>query len=218
MKCQLVSLILATACFSQAQGQMSAAQQANITWYHNYLRSQLLYSSSAATINQPCATTMPMLTWDATAASIAQNYANQCIFAHNANRGAYGENIAMSSDTTAAYCAINGVSCKGPVADWWSEWSSYTFAPISRRAAATGHYTQIAWATTTSVGCGVANCPSLQGLSTGGIFVVCDYSPPGKCPYLSNIVHIVELGIVTRKFYPDFFPPAQYVLIPPMIM
>jgi len=46
-----------------------------------------------------------------------------------------------------------------------------------------GHYSQIVWQSTTSIGCAVQDC-SASGLSgTGGgvspFFAVCNYSPPG---------------------------------------
>merc|ERR1719464_2183831 len=42
-----------------------------------------------------------------------------------------------------------------------------------------GHYTQLVWASTSHVGCGVASCD--QGLGgDGGVFFVCKYTPPGN--------------------------------------
>jgi len=39
-----------------------------------------------------------------------------------------------------------------------------------------GHYTQIVWADTTKVGCGIHTCPGL----TYGSSVVCNYAPGGN--------------------------------------
>lgn len=42
----------------------------------------------------------------------------------------------------------------------------------------TGHFTQVVWKGTTSVGCGRTNCNGKNG--TPGWFVVCEYWPPGN--------------------------------------
>lgn len=42
----------------------------------------------------------------------------------------------------------------------------------------TGHFTQVVWRNTTSVGCGRQNCNGMDG--TPGWYVVCEYYPPGN--------------------------------------
>jgi len=50
---------------------------------HNYYRSQ---TALGKTPNYPAATNMESLIWDNALASVAQAYADQCIWTHNANR------------------------------------------------------------------------------------------------------------------------------------
>ena len=56
-----------------------------------------------------------------------------------------------------------------------------------------GHYTQVVWANTLSVGCGVAVCPT-------GTIVVCNYAPPGNYvgekPYIA-LPPTVRSGVVS---------------------
>jgi Cysteine-rich secretory protein family len=45
-----------------------------------------------------------------------------------------------------------------------------------------GHFSQIVWQSTTSVGCATVNCPNGLANTGAGVapwFTVCNYSPPG---------------------------------------
>jgi pathogenesis-related protein 1 len=60
---------------------------------------------------------------------------------------------------------------------WAGEKDNYDYA--SNRCAAgkiCGHYTQVVWAATERVGCGLAQC---AGLAFGAT-IVCNYSPAGN--------------------------------------
>lgn len=43
-----------------------------------------------------------------------------------------------------------------------------------------GHFSQIVWASTTSVGCATGYCANLQGATYTNYFTICNYYPPGK--------------------------------------
>jgi hypothetical protein len=68
---------------------------------------------------------------------------------------------------------------------WFAENTSFTYGPLTVNNPA-GHYTQVVWATTLSIGCGATVCASLGGAA----FLVCDYSPLGNfiglVPYTSG--------------------------------
>lgn len=53
-----------------------------------------------------------------------------------------------------------------------------------------GHYTQVVWAATTSVGCAVQYCPpGTMAEGMGAYFSVCNYLPAGNVPgaYNTNV-------------------------------
>ena len=117
---------------------------------------------------------VPPLTWSDRLADEAQGWANRLLaekrFAHRPN-SAYGQNMfeiagAPFSPTRVVY-------------EWDSESLDYDYASNTCRKVC-GHYTQLVWATTRQVGCGVARNSRRE-------VWVCDYDPPGnwigKRPY-----------------------------------
>ncbi len=117
---------------------------------------------------------VPALTWSDALAEHAQAWADRLIaerrFAHRP-RSPYGENLFEISGAIA--------SPRQVVADWNSEATGYDYASNKCRGVC-GHYTQLVWADTKKVGCGVARNSRQE-------IWVCDYDPPGnwvgKRPY-----------------------------------
>ncbi len=118
------------------------------------------------------------LAWDPRLATIAQTWADMCqdadgngLIDHDANRSNgyptyVGENVYGSSG------AATGTDA---VAAWAAEESSYDYASNTCNGVC-GHYTQIVWAATMYVGCGISSCPNLRYSNS----VVCDYGPGGN--------------------------------------
>jgi pathogenesis-related protein 1 len=132
----------------------------------------------------------PPLTWNPIAAQVALNYAEKCDYLHNANRnsdyatlgggnGGLGENIAAAAPSMTIAKADQL---------WISEDAIYDYASNTCNPTATitecGHYTQIVWKTTTSVGCAIVNCttgwPFSGPAGKSWTYAVCDYAPPGN--------------------------------------
>lgn len=117
---------------------------------------------------------VPPLTWSNTLANNAQQWANNLAsrggnLQHSQNTGE-GENL--WGGTAGAYSYTQMVD------SWGSEKRYFvngTFPNVSSTGNwyDVGHYTQMIWRNTTSVGCGVAR-------GSGKDILVCRYSPPGN--------------------------------------
>jgi hypothetical protein len=144
---------------------------------HNAVRAGTFAGVTVSPVPLPA---LPALTWSASAAAVAQAWADGCTYAHNPGRGAdgtpRGENIAASS--TGYWGTPAGV-----VGAWASEWPDYTYSTNACAAGKVcGHYTQLVWRATLRVGCAKAAC-SVNSPFAGfpnWEFYVCDYEPPGN--------------------------------------
>ena len=109
------------------------------------------------------------LEWSTTLGKYAQDWANSlaannCQLAHRPN-SSYGENL---------YWTTTGVTAQQVVATWTSESAHYNAATNTcRDNNVCGHYTQVVWANTAKLGCGMASCGSQQ-------VWVCNYDPRGN--------------------------------------
>jgi uncharacterized protein YkwD len=142
--------------------------------------SLLAAQNSARASVQPPAAYMSTLVWNSQLQSIAQNWADECISSngeildHNPNRSAnystyVGENIFAST--------ANITNMSQPVIAWDNEKIWYNLETNTCQSGEVcGHYTQLVWANTTSVGCGRSYCPNI----TFSYSIVCDYAPGGN--------------------------------------
>ena len=174
----VVTALVALATFSAlpASAVVTPAQQTSMLAAHNQLRREV---AATETVRLGRTVTIPDLTWDATAATMAQAWANQLIargtLDHNPGRGAYGENLA-TFENTAPYPDPDPSGPDMAFAGWRAERAGYDRDSNTCSASECGHYKQAVWASATSVGCGVAYGPGV--LIPGGYRVVwaCYYS------------------------------------------
>jgi pathogenesis-related protein 1 len=110
---------------------------------------------------------------------------NQCQMHHSKPDGKYGENIFWASalNWSDGRKELQKVSPKKVVDSWGREKADYKYAKNScTPGKMCGHYTQMVWRTTTTVGCAMAICENTQQQVW-----VCQYQPAGnwvgKKPY-----------------------------------
>lgn len=133
---------------------VSAAEKAKILSILNTFRKK--YQASA-------------LTWSTAVATSAQGSSNTCVFAHNSNQLHtlhYGENLSAASGSANWPLAISL---------WTSEAKLYNFKKPGF-SSATGHFTQVVWRGTKTVGCGYTNCAKQLGM---GMYA-CRFYPAGN--------------------------------------
>ena len=107
----------------------------------------------------------PAVIWNVSLASFAQQYSQNCRFAHSGTHG-IGENLAEGYVDTVS--AVDG---------WGEEQSLYNYSDPGF-SEQTGHFTQLVWKDTTATGCGATFCNGTNGVS--GWLLVCEYYPPGN--------------------------------------
>lgn len=105
------------------------------------------------------------LAWSEALAATAQEWANSlrdngCSFEHS--KTAYGENLAAGTNLSAA----------NAVALWYDEERLYNYKKPAF-SMKTGHFTQVVWAGSRSLGCGSSECQGMR-------LWVCHYDPPGN--------------------------------------
>lgn len=114
----------------------------------------------------------PPLAWNAALATYAQNHLKTlvpaCALAHSG--GAHGENLASWTGAAPVTQAV---------ALWAAEKSQYQGAggPYQGPSDGAGHYTQVVWRATTTVGCARTTCTK-NGMSW--VLVSCNYAPRGN--------------------------------------
>jgi pathogenesis-related protein 1 len=136
-------------------GKMTAADIRAITAYHNKVRADVGVGP---------------LQWSEELARYAQQWADHlaaasCSMAHRTQHR-YGENLFQG--TAGHYTAVDAAKA------WETEKKDYAGGVLTeanwQRA---GHYTQMVWRDTTTLGCGQSTCNQT-------LIVACNYAPPGN--------------------------------------
>ncbi|XP_035675323.1 glioma pathogenesis-related protein 1-like [Branchiostoma floridae] len=127
----------------------------------------------------PSASNMKYMSWNAGLAEKAQEYAEQCKGGHNPDLSfigpgytTVGENIYI---TTADQ--LNWFDAIGNWADEVGDYDIYNDTCKEQKVC--GHYTQVVWADSYQLGCGVTKCASVAGMNDA-ILVICNYGPRGN--------------------------------------
>jgi pathogenesis-related protein 1 len=126
----------------------------------------------------------PPLTYSPKLAASAQEWANhlkqsnQCKMQHSKPDGNYGENLYWASaiEWSDGRRELQNISPNKVVDDWGSERADYDHKNnLCAKGRMCGHYTQVVWKSTTTVGCAIAVCAD----SRDQVWV-CQYQPPGN--------------------------------------
>uniref|UniRef100_H2YEX9 SCP domain-containing protein n=1 Tax=Ciona savignyi TaxID=51511 RepID=H2YEX9_CIOSA len=169
---------------SSAPGQLVSSPGTNLPVTTAIRDALVAAHNNARRTVTPTATNMRLMTWDASLATLATSYAARCLFAHNKNRRneryhPVGENIYISSGSP-----YNVAYGRNAVEAWDGERVYYNYqTKTCTPNKMCGHYTQVVWADTFKVGCGVASCPTVNvrgRVWNDATILICNYGPGGN--------------------------------------
>ncbi|WP_438024143.1 CAP domain-containing protein [Sorangium sp. So ce233] len=127
------------------------------------------HNRARAAVEPPADPPLPGLSWSPEIAAVAQAYAERCEFSHSESN--YGENLYASSGASTP---------EDVVAAWVDEAANYDLA-TNACSSTCGHYTQVVWADSARLGCGVADCTDGSPFGGGSWQIwVCNYDPAGN--------------------------------------
>ncbi|XP_071818920.1 cysteine-rich secretory protein LCCL domain-containing 2-like [Apostichopus japonicus] len=156
----------------------SSADETAILESHNSYRTDV----------SPSATDMTELVWDEGLAVQAQQWADNCLYEHP-NKALYKDYANIGQNLFIQYPDSLGTKPPSPVTkpvtSWHNEVDYYDYYSYScRPKKVCGHYTQVVWASTEKVGCGIKHCKlatTNRGKSYANAWLVaCNYAPSGN--------------------------------------
>ncbi|KAK4016883.1 hypothetical protein OUZ56_031848 [Daphnia magna] len=184
-----------TACMRTIKLNFTAADKTLIVSIHNQLRRRVAkgLETRGSPGPQPAAANMREITWDDEIAVMAQTHAQQCVFTHDADRNVarfkVGQNLAIQFSTR----EMKTANWTSMIQNWYNEVAamrqSYITSFPSSPVGVIGHYTQMVWATTFKIGCGIVSYydTKFQPQYPYKLFYVCNYAVAGN--YLSSPVY-----------------------------
>jgi len=158
---------------------------ANIVSKHNELR-QRVAEGSETNGDQPMASDMMKVTWNEELAAVAQRWADQCTFGHDDDRnkcdGTYvGQNAYSSWNSQQFTQAEVMTDAVNSVQAWYDEVADPGFSNTDINpfvfSYGAGHYTQVVWAETTEIGCGLVYYDDDGWYAT---LIICNYAVGGN--------------------------------------
>ncbi|KAK5046171.1 hypothetical protein LTR84_008628 [Exophiala bonariae] len=145
------------------------------------------------------------LTWSPALADIAREIAQTCVYGHvtSVGGGGYGQNI--GAGYTADPFSMGKFITEGLYNSEVNLYTAYGSEPNIADFTLWGHFTQVVWESTDSVGCYTADCTSNGLANAPGIspfFTVCNYAPPGNYAgfFDVNIGSSIGLGTVYADY------------------
>ncbi|XP_055788475.1 peptidase inhibitor 16-like [Salvelinus fontinalis] len=155
--------VIVTQC--PATCQLSQEDAETLMELHNSYRGQVV----------PSATYMRKVKWDEKLKILAEGYAVKCTWEQNPDLELLntGENLFVSNEP---------LDLNMTMEEWFLEHLDYDYNDNScQDDKMCGHYTQMVWADSHSVGCAAHRCDTMEGLSSEKVtFLVCNYYPKGK--------------------------------------
>jgi len=124
---------------------------------------------------------MERMIWDEELEATAQAAADKCLLRHTSRSFRRLENFHYAGENIHATTA-KGFLVDGTVPDWWSEIKNFNLTTNKcTKGKQCGHYTQVMWASSYAVGCGVRFCDPIIGWGTNSGFILfCMYGPGGN--------------------------------------
>uniref|UniRef100_A0A0C9RFK9 TSA: Tityus bahiensis Tbah00905 mRNA sequence n=1 Tax=Tityus bahiensis TaxID=50343 RepID=A0A0C9RFK9_TITBA len=165
-------------CKIEAGGKVTESDKKTILDTHNQLRNKLASGKENQYQKLPSAANMMQMEWDDELAAIAQAHANQCKFEHDSGdqRAVGNFSVGQNLLETSGIFSIDWTKVKiwytTEVDDFYPEYNK----PFQFQGSY-GHFSQVIWAKTWKVGCGVAGYVE-NGVKR--VLYTCNYGPAGN--------------------------------------
>jgi len=168
--------------------ELSADAKQAILDKHNELRRKVAKGeeTDGAPGPQPAAANMRKLVWNTELEAVAQRWADQCQFGHDSSRNkldgtAVGQNAYWGGSSVESDESTVQAGMTDAAQAWYDEVSDPGFDSGSISpyvfSSGTGHYTQVVWADTEELGCGMVY---YKGSSWYETLIVCNYAISGN--------------------------------------
>ncbi|KIY53243.1 PR-1-like protein, partial [Fistulina hepatica ATCC 64428] len=118
--------------------------------------------------------------WNSTLASIAQEIGETCIYEHNTEvgGGGYGQNIGAGWSAAEVGAMITDAMYNDEMMNFQDLYGEAN--PNMTNFEHWGHFSQIVWKNSASVGCATVLCDELENFGSNSSFTVCNFYPAGN--------------------------------------